>query len=321
MFLKYRNLLVLFLFLVFFLSESNVIAQDLNVFYLIPYEKTAKQTVGFISMSDVYFPSESPDSAAIPSMELLDTVQSKHFYLDSIYRKRFLEGTHITPTDSVFIYNYESHLSASFSVKSLKVIAKLNDYRSDDEYPHQAYDYQIGFEIPSAIRKKLCPNYFFPLVCIGKKNPFIKGQMKPIVWTKVPAKEFPPYEVDTTNRWVLRNVKRGTTYRATLVGYTIFAQDILSNENDNLAARQLIVTDSKTNTLVRNDCFYDSESTMPAPLNLMTNEKMINQFVGRLFKGKPPVIMGFEYMSFGCDKITFLKKDLPPVYINCDNRH
>jgi len=60
---------------------------------------------------------------------------------------------------------------------------------------------------------------------------------------------------------------------------------------------------------------------MPAPLNLMTSEKMINQYVGRLFKGKPPVIMGFEYLSFGCDGITFLKKDLPPVYINCDNRH
>jgi hypothetical protein len=197
----------------------------------------------------------------------------------------------------------------------------LNDYRSDDEYPHQAYDYQIGFEIAPATQKKLCPNYTFPLVCIGKTNPFINGQMKPIVWTKVSAKEFPPYDIDTTNRWVLRNVKRGTTYRATLVGYTIFVQDILSNENGNLSARQLIVTDSKTNELVRNDCFYDSESTMPSPLNLMTNEKMVNQYVGRLFKGKPPVMMGFEYVSFGCDKITFLKNNLPPVYTNCDNRH
>jgi len=309
------------IFLLLFLIGSSMKAQDLNIFYLIPYEKTVKETVGFISLSDVYIISESPDSAAIPSMELLDTVQSKHFYLDSMYRKRFLEGTHISPTDSVFLYNYVNHLSASFSVKSLKVLAKLNDYRSADEYPHQPYDYQIGFELAPAIRKKLCPNYSFPLVCIGKTNPFIKGQMKPIVWTKVPAKEFPPYEVDTTNRWVLRNVKRGTTYRANLVGYTIFVQDILSNENDNLSARQLIVTDSKTNTLVRNDCFYDSEGAMPAPLNLMTSEKMINQYVGRLFKGKPPVIMGFEYLSFGCDGITFLKKDLPPVYINCDNRH
>jgi hypothetical protein len=269
----------------------------------------------------VYNISESPDSAAIPSMELLDTAQSKHFYLDSMYRKRFFGGAHISLSDSVFIYNYVTNVSATLAVKSLKVLAKLNDYRSDDEYPHQAYDYQIGFEIPPAIRKKVSPNYSIPLVCIGKSNPFIKGQMKPIVWTKVPAKEFPPYEVDTTNRWVLRNVKRGTTYSANLVGYTLFAQDILSNENGNLAARQLIVTDSKTNALVRNECFYDSESLMPAPLNLISSENYIYQYAGRLFKGKPPVFMGFEFVSFGCEGITFLKKDLQPLYINCDNRH
>ena len=308
-------------FMLIILVRPAFFAQEIAVFYVIPFEKEANQTVGFISMSDVYALSENPDSAAIPPMEEVGIEQASFFYLDSIYRKRFLEGTHIRPNDSVFIYNYVNHLSASFSVTSLKVLAKLNDYRTDDDWPHDPYDYQIGFEIPTADWKRLNRNYSTPLVCIGKSNPFVKGQMKPLVWTKIPDKEFPLSAIDTSDGRSLRNVKRGTAYRASSNGFHVYVQDILSSENGNLAARHCIVTDRKTSSVVRNDCFYDSESTLPTPLNLMTPEKMINQFEGQLFKGKPPVILGFEYVSFGCEKIMFLLKEHSPIYINCDNRH
>jgi hypothetical protein len=64
----------------------------------------------------------------------------------------------------------------------------------------------------------------------------------------------------------------------------------------------------------------DHESETPAPLNYVESE-YIEQWTGKLFKNKPPVILGFQYVAFGCPGITFLSPTEKDIYIYCDNRH
>lgn len=312
------------LFLIAVCRLTNLTAQDLNLFYLRYYEKDSTQSVAFVSLSEVHALSDHPDSLAIPDLrekEMEEAPKFTCFKLDSTYRKRFLSAAKISETDKVFIYDYSIDALQSFTVKNLSVVACLNIYGAD--WPYSQYDYMIGFEIDPNIR---FGKYFTnTLVYVGKKNPFVQGQIKPIVWEKMESNVFPPIAIspkDTSElkRWIAGKVyKKGNAYKYETSDFLYFVQDFL--RDDIFFARRWLVIEFKTKKTVCNRIYYNHEGAINAPLNLVETEGDIIQWTGRLFKKRPPVVFGLEYVSFGCPGIIFLNQSERDIFINCDNRH
>jgi hypothetical protein len=296
---------------------------DLKLYDLTYYKKSPNEKIGFTSLSDNYPLSEHPDSLAIPDLYSGDdgkSVEDEYFKLSSRYRERFLAKTKISETDTVFVYNYSHDTLASFRVKNLPVVACLNAYRSVADRPHSQMDYMIGFEIGENVLKDFGINYYQTLVYVGKENPFVQGQLKPIVWKETKRKDFPSETMSTRNSLLLRRYEKGGAYKYETNDFGFFVQEFL--EDDRISARRLLIIDLITKETVRDEFYFDSESSSPAPLNYSTDSfKNDIQWTGSLFKNKPPVIFGFEYISFGCTSITFLHKSVGDVGINCDNRH
>jgi hypothetical protein len=303
---------------IFFLIAVNglttLTAQDLQLFDLRFYEKDSIQSLAFISLSEIYPLSKNPDSLAIPNLtekEIEEAPNFTCFKLDSTYRKRFLAATTISETDKVFIYDYSINALRTFTVKNLKVVACLNIYGAD--WPYSQDDFMIGFEVNKNALSGSDKYFTHSLAYIGKANPFVRGQIKPIIWQKIepadyPSKEFPAYDTSYTGKCVT-----GDTYKFETKGLHYFVQDLVSLADNWVSVKRLIVIDIKTKEIVYEKNFYSGESASWASLN--------NQWTGRLFKNKPCVIFGFNSVSFGCPSIEFINPTEKTIYINCDNRH
>lgn len=310
----------LYLFLLV-IASWNINAQQLEIYDVDHYETEAKESFAFISLSDKYNVSEHPDSLAIPPSK--NHLQA--FKLDGSYRKQLLYKTKIKETDNVYIYDYLKDKLATFKVSQLEAFACLDIYSSVDEGPFPAYYYMIGFKVD----KKRLPGsddyYSNSLVYIGNENPFVKGRVKPLLWKKIATKEFPPRKMTAENEKLIhhlewKNYVLGDAWKAEADGFRYFLRDIIVD--DRIYARWLLVYDTTSSQPILDKMFVDSEGTMQAPLNYTDAEyPSVNQFAGKLFKNKPPVVFGFEYVSFGCPGITFLSVSEDDLYINCDNRH
>lgn len=302
------------LFLVSFTGLTNLAAQDLQLFDLKYYEKDSSQSFAFISLSEIYPLNENADSLAIPDLKEKEIEQAPdfiYFKLDSTFRDRFLAATNISETDKVFIYDYSTEALQTFTVKNLKVVACLNIYGAD--WPYSQDDYMIGFEINKKFLTGSDQYFTNSLVYVGKENPFVRGQLKPIIWKKIKPEDFPSKELPTYDISYAGKCVTGDAYKFETKGLQYFVQDLVRLEDNWVSVKRLIVIDLKTKATVCEKLFYSGESASFAPLD--------NQWTGRLFKNKPRVIFGFHYVSFGCPNITFLNLTESDVYINCDNRH
>lgn len=307
--------------LVFFLFLLRPIAKcdELRLFQVGLLEKATPDSadVVLISLSDIYLLSEHPDSLAIPDVSDKTEAESKYLKLNGAYRKRFLSGTKILETDKVFIYDYSTSTLKSFSVKSLQVVACLNIYGA--EFPYTQFDYMIGFEIERKLLTGFDKYFENTLVAFGKTNPFLEEQLKKVVWKKSDQSTFylPPINSKdsiTLNKFFAQlNYEVSSEYEFISDEHHLFIQDITIKESKWTSAKRLIVVDAKSKKVIKEKIFYNGESATFAPLQ--------NQWTGKLFKNKPPVIFGFQYISFGCPHLTFLDNISSDIYINCDNRH
>lgn len=318
--------------------------QDLELFDIGLYEVKPKWKTGFISLSEVYPLNEHPDSAALPDLSNKVFKDVQHLQLTTKFRKTFLAGTKISEADTLFLYDYAADVFVKFTVKSLGVIAIPNVYRTAEDWPFPQEDFMIGFEIKPAGLKKFGDYLGNTLVYIGKENPFVRGEVKPIKWQKIADKDFPATPTDAAtyskintrlreftfpkNFSILTNNKvEANTYKYETEGYQYFIKSFFKNLNSEgykeVIARRLLVFKSESQELVCEKIYVLSDGLEPTPLNYTANnyDKGIYQWTGKLLKNKPPVIFGFEYASFGCSEITFLSKSEGDLYINCDNRH
>lgn len=300
------KLLLCALFLTF-----KIQAQELNLFSLSPTKQADKV---FVSLSDIYPLSEHPDSLAIPDLSEKDAEQAKqyeYFKLDSTYRQRFLTKTKILETDKVYLCEYSKNKLASFSVRSLTVVACLNIYGA--EWPFSQQDFRIGFEIDKGLLTQFERDFTNCFVSIGKNNPFILSALKPIIWQKIDSKDLPskkPISYDTSYAGVCVPSDAYTYTRKNLL-YSV--QDFVRLSDKSIAVKYLLVINQKTKKTVCEKVYYAGESALFAPLD--------NQWTGKLFKNKSAVIFGFHWVSFGCPSITFLNLSEKELPINCDNRH
>lgn len=321
--MKTINGLVFYFFL---LLPPALQAQELDLFYLNQFEKENNGNVGFISLSEIYTNiggSDLYDSLAMPDQN--EIKDFRYIRLDSAYRDRFLLRTNVSETNRVFIYDYAADMLKSFSVKELKVVAYLNIYTSPEECPCPQYYYMMGLEIDVKLLEGFEKNFNHTLVYVGENNPFVRRQLKPMIWEKTESKYF-PYPATKSD-----SIKHshgygvfafGNTYKFESEGFQFFIQDFVEG-NDQFKARLLVVIRSETKEIVCEKFYSDSEGTGLAPLQLGNAGSTygVEQWTGKLFKNKPPVVFGFEYHSFGCPAISFLDKSENDMYIKCDNRH
>ena len=297
-----------------FYSTNVFKPQDLELYGLWDLEPNINRKVGFISLSDNYPLSEHPDSLAIPDLSDMKEENMEYFKLSPKYRKRFLSKTKISETDKVFVYDYSTDVLLSFPVKDLSVVAYLNIYMSTDQCrPCDQYDYMIGFEIDKSLLKGLSGG----LVYVGKENPFVQGQMKPIIWKKINLNDFPFSKAYFQTTDVTSNVY---LYESNEFQYFIqdFVQDVVHIAS-NLWARHLLVIDKKNGERVVERMFLSGEYRSIAPLNFELDSGYYEQWTGKLFKNKPPVVFGFMYD--GCLCFILLDSTAREICINCDNRH
>ncbi|HCS20322.1 MAG TPA: oxidoreductase [Bacteroidetes bacterium] len=321
--MKTINCLILYFFL---LLSPALHAQELNLFYLDLIDKKNSENIGFISLSEIYRYDVNPslhDSLAMPDHKEINDFH--YIRLDSAYRERFLLRTDVSETDKVFIYDYATDLLKTFKVKDLKVAAILNNYTSPEECPCPQYYYMMGLEIDGKLLEGFKKHFNNTVVYIGKKNPFVRRQLKPMIWEKSESIDF-PYPASKSD-----SVKHsfgfgvctiGNTYTLESEGFQYFVQDFIEGYGD-VIARLLVVIHSETKEIVCEKFYSDSEGTGLAPLQLFNSESTFGaeQWTGKLFENKPPVVFGFEYHSFGCPAISFLDKSETDIYIKCDNRH
>jgi hypothetical protein len=303
--------------------SKTLFAQELAIYNINLLEDYNGQNRAFSSFSDSYLGSEGSDTLMIPDYLNLGPEKARYIPLEGKYRQRFLKATTISESDYIYCYDYAKDLLVSFPVKSLKVVAFLSLYQGEDDWPYRASDYQIGFEINPESLKEFGAYYIHALLAVGKENPFVRGGMKPMVWTETDSLEFPNLELNERYIPYLKRCSKGKVYKFEWGGYRYLTQDL--NFQNRLLARHLIVLDlTKNNTKPVCDKIYlDSEGTSPAPLNYYHSKEdyLVAQFTGKLFKNKPPVVLGFLYVSFGCPAIAFLDPSEQDLFIRCDNRH
>ena len=311
------------------LNSQTTYTKELDLFWIRDLEENANKKVGFISLSDIYPLSEHPDSLAIPNHENADKNSLQYFKLNASYRKRFLSKTNISETDSLFIYDYSTDVLLSFPVRKLNVVAYLNDYMDIKDCPCRQSDYMIGFEVTKNYLIGLGKYYSEALVFIGKENPFTHGQMNAIVWQKIKAEKFPSGKSNLTGKqkeYKNKNTIKGQAYLYETKTHQIFIQDYTEPNNlIQVQDRHLIIIDKQSDNVVNETIFSNSEGTSVTPLNFGINNTnypdLKEQWIGKLFKNKPEVIFGFEWVSFGCPSIIFVNSQNKYVQINCDNRH
>ncbi len=293
----------------------TVRAQEIKVFTI---TETEGRESSFVSLSDIDRLSEHPDSLALPDLSKNDNKEyNKYRYVElgSKYRSRFLARTNISEKEKVFIYSYSEGIIVSIPLSNLKVVAWLNAYTMPRECPCPEYYYQIGFEIENKLLKGFENYYENTLVYIGEENPFVKNQLQRVSWEKIENTEFPSNLISTEVNFNFGNddyhYDIGTHYKFENQKYQFFIQKL--TKKDWQFGLRLLVIDRKSKQKIDERLYYSGESSSFAPLN--------NQWLGYLFKNKPMVIFGFQWVSFGCPSITLLDPMEKEIIINCDNRH
>ncbi len=271
-----------------------------NIYDVQTYREKKKDEY-FIILSDGYNWEEIED------MNLNEKVSNKH-------RELLLYNIGIKETDKVFIYSYILNKIMIFKVNELSLIAK--------EDPYAGYDY-IAFDLKNKIQKGDIDEYTSSYVYIGKDNPFKKGEMKPIIWKKIENKMFPSVQIkgnDFNQPYVFKESDTLEYYSFINKNYKYYLK-IKNKKHMYSQAFHLVV--KLKGQVVFNEFYHSSEGATPAPLAFKTkkNKQHYEQWTGKIFKNKPPVILGFMYYSFSCLGIDFLDESEKSMRVKCDARH
>lgn len=308
-----------FCLLLVILTSGNLSAQRPQVFALNTYSMNGEYYHGLISVSDIYAVSEHPDSAAIPNISSYTVSEARHIILEGKYEERFFAGTGISRSDKVFIYDYSTGKLISLNVSDLEVVAHINPYFGEDDVPHPT-DYMYGFAVNSDQLHGLSDHYSESLVYIGEENPFVKGGIQPVSWKKVTAQKGIVRLTNAYNENQILDYTLGEKYESESADFLITVR----NANyHSISARILTIESKETGEIVTQRVFQESEGASLVELNNNEPDERTgnNQWFGKLFKDMPPVIFGFEYLSFGCPSLIIAEKSVEDIYINCDNRH
>jgi hypothetical protein len=303
---------------------------SISFFELNKTETGKGDTVGFVSLSDINplpgslnTPQDSVDRLVLPDLKNKKPEETQYLVLTSKYRKRLLMATGISEADSLFVYDYSNDTLLSFPISSLEAVASLSIYEDATVAKHTALDYQFGFQINKVLLAGLRSSYFGKtFVYIGVSSPFARRQMHPIIWEKIDPKKVPAIELNTENKRVLKEYKFNNAYDFESDGFHYYLQEYLKTDNAYTAKSFRILIINTENEVIYNYLDYETEVSSPAPISVLNDsQNTLEQWTGHLLKNRPPVLVGFDYISFGCDVVPFVDKSNKYISLNCDNRH
>jgi len=301
-----KSLLVLGFLLILCLALQS---QELSLYRLDSFDKGNNEYADFVSLTDSYPFSDHPDSALIDEKYLgYNNFEITGYHvLSASKRGQFLKTLQISESDSLYIFLFASDTVVTFPVDELKLIAHLSQYSHEGAIGQ--YEYLIGFEFEESMLRQLEVAYESELVFIGNENPFVKGQIKPLLLKR--AGDF-TVEAGTFN------VGQKFIYEAK--NMTFHVENI---ESGGLWGRHVVVIENATMNILFDRNYFDRESSYMNPLSIAgeLNEDGIYQWTGAILKGKPAMVVGFLGYSFGCESIDFIGESEPSIWIKCDNRH
>ena len=249
--------------------------------------------------------SEHPDSLSIPRFVSRFDWSDRHFselsdeerrllfredderrfrHLYGEYRRRFLERTGISETDSMFVSDLENNALLAFEVRELPVAAVFSPPTARTPYPFPATQYQrnyrIGFDMNDV--SDLLWHYFFysyhVMVYVGEKNPFVGSQIRKIQWQRIHFEDFPleksnlqPEDIVVPH--LMDYLTRRNAFLYESENYLIFVQNLYHTAFGfkQRRARHLLIIDKRTDNVLfermfRSTCtgFIDDIDSPPA---------------------------------------------------------
>ncbi|MDN3693822.1 hypothetical protein QWZ06_16750 [Chryseobacterium tructae] len=292
-------------------TEEEIDFKNFNIFNVSTVQRKELMD-SFISVSDIYNDKNAIPADFLNKQKELPFEKMSYIELDAPYRKKMLDGIHITENDSLYLYNYGTNKLQKIPVNKLKAVAYISPYMGEgDEIDPESY--MLGFQLDTQKSNDIFDKYANVIAYFGNKNPFVENQMKMIKWKKAGAdiqqKYFPGSKL-----------KYGGTYQSQYENLTYYVQDLL--EEYGTQERKLVVVNDH-NEKVFEKTFSIGDGAEFNPLEKTENDpsNYYAQWTGKLFKGKAPVVFNFLAPSFGCPVITFLDKEKTELSINCDNRH
>lgn len=301
------------------ISERPRSNTELAIYELQIYEKKSEK-VPYIILTDRYHYIEHPDSMVVADQYLGTHNIANYHTLNSKFRKRFLDRKDIKETDQVFIYHYGLDTVMIHLVRDLPLIATISPYH-DSRSEVSVYDYQVGFSLGA--NSSLVDDIYYSqtFVFIGTENPFVTGNVQPIVWEKAGSQPIPSGNLPAWAFNRLNDYKTGPAYTFSANQQTWYLQGHSNKEASNGANSLMIF--SPNNQLVYHNAFFESEGVSCAPVSFthVKQKYKPEQWTGKIFKNKPPVFWGFQYHSFSCPAIHYIRKENGGIPILCDNRH
>lgn len=292
-------------------AEEEIDFKNFNIFNVSTMQRKDLMDT-FISVSDIYNDKNAVPADFLKKQKEIPFEKMGYVELDGTYRKKMLDGIHVTEGDSLYLYNYETNKLQTVPVNKLKAVAYLSPYTVEgDEIDSDSY--MVGFQIDTQKGNDIFDKYMNVIAYFGNKNPFVENQMKMIKWEKAGADIQKKYFAGSS-------LKYGGTYQYKYDNLTYYLQDLL--EEYGTQERKLVVINDR-NEKIFEKTFVLEEGGDFNPLEKTDNEETnyYAQWTGKLFKGKAPVVFNFMTASFGCPVITFLDKEKTELSINCDNRH
>ena len=243
-------------------------------------------------------------------------LQKDTIHFNKKQRLEFLKRMNYSNKDTLFIYDLTSGLIKKHPVKKTPLMACINIYdQVNEEYKNEDYDewnYEFGFNLGKA-------NYG-GFAMISRTNPFIEKGLQPIVYEEMSQESI---NSNIKNKLIPKDWKNDTINKPYMFNYKnmrSFVRIINGYNNYNWSDLRIKNMQTKEDYYI-----YQSggESSSKAPLStkVQKSQDRHNQYIGQLFKNKPPVAFGFMWESFGCPQIHFLDKKELPISIFCDNRH
>lgn len=301
-------------------TEEKVELGDLNLFYLTAYRRDSSAKVN-VFITDRW-PRHDTNLIIEEKYFTEDFGNRNYHHLSAEHSKIVLDSTGLSETDTLTIFNVKHGVVRRYAVTDLQVIAQANPYDSRPPYSHWAF--QVGFEIPD-IHPMDSLLFFESIVHIGPEQPFVEGEIKPMVWEEISREDLtvlaegqqidlswtsdtnllPVYHHQNGKWHIFRN---GTYYKP---------------ENHYGADYEVWAFHEDSIGVLSTTYLYDGESQSPAPISIKEDGNPYGpyQWCGVLFKGQPPVVTNLVWESFGCPYIAVMKKEDNRVWIHCDNWH
>ncbi len=291
--------------------HDNILLYQINVSYI-----DSKGEV-YVSPSDFY----ELDSLDLPIREMQKRLSQgkkiqQYIVLDDKYKKRIFEKTNYSPSDTIFVYNYEKNILKKYPLTNVRTVAYI--HINSDENKIDMKECNIGFELVydpnDDISQEEDRIYWEAYAYIGKENPFVENQMKPMTWVKVDKEKFPlPYT------FVHEEYYWGNTYRYEDQEVICYLRDFRPNEGYEKIhdKRYLVVLDAKNKKIIKT-AFWEESQILVFDSPYDREDLSFAISIGRLLKDRPITICGLNYRYFQCLPIVFLDQQYSDLDNFCD---